>query len=84
MADLHILSPSEYKNVVFGMLPACMYVCLPEWDGLYSYLVFKSLSFLGLCLAMLGGSPVTTAWHVLKLRMEHQPPDVEGRCKYIE
>jgi hypothetical protein len=33
--------------------------------------------------AMLGGSLVTTAWHVLGLWMEGQPPAVEGGCKYM-
>ena len=28
--------------------------------------------------------PVTTAWSVLRLRMEEQPPDMEGSCEYIE
>jgi len=33
---------------------------------------------------MLGGSLVTTAWHVLRLWMEGRPLDAEGSCKYIE
>jgi hypothetical protein len=28
--------------------------------------------------------PVTTAWRVLRLRMEERPPDMEGNCEYIE
>jgi hypothetical protein len=28
--------------------------------------------------------PVTTAWRVLGLRMEEQPPAMEGSCEYIE
>jgi hypothetical protein len=32
---------------------------------------------------MLGGS-VTTAWCVLRLRMEERPPAIEGSCEYIE
>ena len=28
--------------------------------------------------------PVTTAWRVLRLRKEEQPPDVEGKGEYIE
>jgi hypothetical protein len=28
--------------------------------------------------------PVTTAWHVLRLRMEERPPDMEGSCDYFE
>jgi hypothetical protein len=32
---------------------------------------------------MLGGS-VNTAWLILRLQMEEQPPDTEGSCKYIE
>ena len=27
---------------------------------------------------------VTTAWRVLRLRMEERPPDMEGSCKYIK
>jgi hypothetical protein len=27
---------------------------------------------------------VTTAWHVLGLQMEGQPPAMEGSCEYIE
>jgi hypothetical protein len=34
--------------------------------------------------SMLGGSLVTTAWHVLRLWMEGQPPALECSCKYIE
>jgi hypothetical protein len=34
--------------------------------------------------AMLGGSLVTTAWRVLRLRMEGSPPGTEGSCEYIE
>jgi hypothetical protein len=33
---------------------------------------------------MLGGSLFTTAWRVLRLRMEETPPDMEGNCEYIE
>jgi hypothetical protein len=33
---------------------------------------------------MLGESLVTTAWRVLRLRMEGRPPDTEGSCEYIE
>jgi hypothetical protein len=33
---------------------------------------------------MLGGFLVTTAWCVLRLRMEGGPPGTEGSCKYIE
>jgi hypothetical protein len=29
-------------------------------------------------------SVFTTAWRVLRLRMEGRPPDTEGSCKYIE
>jgi hypothetical protein len=29
-------------------------------------------------------SPVTTAWRVLKLRMEERPEDTESNCEYIE
>jgi hypothetical protein len=28
--------------------------------------------------------PITTAWRVLRLRMEERPPDMEGSCEYIE
>jgi hypothetical protein len=28
--------------------------------------------------------PVTTAWRVLRLRMEERPPDMKGSCEYIE
>jgi hypothetical protein len=34
--------------------------------------------------SMLCGFPVTTAWHILRLRMEERPPAMEGSCKYIE
>jgi hypothetical protein len=33
---------------------------------------------------MLGGSLVTTAWRVLRLRMEETPPVLEGSCEYVE
>jgi hypothetical protein len=33
---------------------------------------------------MLGGSLVTTAWHVLRFRIEGNPPVAEGSCEYIE
>jgi hypothetical protein len=35
-------------------------------------------------LTMLGGSLVSTAWRVLRLRMEGSPPSTEGSCEYIE
>jgi hypothetical protein len=35
-------------------------------------------------ISMLGGSLVTTAWRVLRLRMEGSPPVTEGSCEYIE
>jgi hypothetical protein len=28
--------------------------------------------------------PVTTAWRVLRFRMEERPPDMEGSCEYVE
>jgi hypothetical protein len=28
--------------------------------------------------------PVTTAWGVLRLRMEERPPVMEGSCEYME
>ena len=28
--------------------------------------------------------PVTTAWRVLRLRMEERPADMEGSCEYME
>jgi hypothetical protein len=28
--------------------------------------------------------PVSTAWRVLRLRMEEQPPYMESSCEYIE
>jgi hypothetical protein len=28
--------------------------------------------------------PVTTAWRVLRLRMEERPPVMEGSCEYFE
>jgi hypothetical protein len=28
--------------------------------------------------------PVTTAWLVLRLRMEKRPPDMESSCEYFE
>jgi hypothetical protein len=34
--------------------------------------------------SMLGGSLVTTAWRILRLRMERSPPGTEGSCEYIE
>jgi hypothetical protein len=33
---------------------------------------------------MLRGVRVPTAWHVLGLRMEERPPDMEVSCEYIE
>jgi hypothetical protein len=34
--------------------------------------------------SMLGGSLVTTAWHILRLQMERRLPDMESSCEYIE
>jgi len=34
--------------------------------------------------AMLCGSLITTAWRVLRLRIEGRPSDTEGSCEYIE
>jgi hypothetical protein len=33
---------------------------------------------------MLGGSLVTTAWRVTRLRMKGSPPGTESSCEYIE
>jgi len=33
---------------------------------------------------MLRESLATTAWRVLKLRMQGRPPDTEGSCECIE
>jgi hypothetical protein len=33
---------------------------------------------------MSGGSLVTTAWRVLRLRIEERSPDIEGSCEYTE
>jgi hypothetical protein len=35
-------------------------------------------------IAMLGGSLVTMAWCILRLRLEGRPPDTEGSCECIE
>jgi hypothetical protein len=35
-------------------------------------------------LAMLGGSLVTTAWRIRRLRVEGSPPGTEGICEDIE
>jgi hypothetical protein len=29
-------------------------------------------------------APITTAWRVVRLRMEERLPDMEGSCEYIE
>jgi hypothetical protein len=42
------------------------------------------LNFLCPSKTMLGGSLVTTAWRVLRLRMEGSPPGTEGSCEHIE
>jgi hypothetical protein len=34
--------------------------------------------------SMLGGYLVTTAWRVLRLRMEGSPPGKEGSCKHTD
>jgi hypothetical protein len=33
---------------------------------------------------MVGGSLVSTAWRVLRLRTEEMHPVMEGSCEYIE
>jgi hypothetical protein len=47
-----------------------------------------SLSHYILHIVLLGNHdkwvPVTTAWCVLRLRMEERPPVMEGSCKYFE
>jgi hypothetical protein len=40
--------------------------------------------FSGSWLPMSGGLLVTTAWRVLRLRMEGRPPDMDGNYEYIE
>jgi hypothetical protein len=44
-----------------------------------SYIIFIKMRF-----TMLGGFLVTTAWRVLRLRMEGSPPSTEGSYQYIE
>jgi len=44
------------------------------------YIIFSRISQI----SMLGGSLVTTAWRVLRLRMERRPPDTDGSCECIE
>jgi hypothetical protein len=34
--------------------------------------------------SLLGGSLVTMAWRVLRLRMEGNPPGTKGSCEYIK
>jgi Na+/citrate or Na+/malate symporter len=44
-----------------------------------------ALSYYIVYLSMISGYvPVTTAWRVVRLRMEERPPDMEGSCEYIE
>jgi hypothetical protein len=43
-----------------------------------------SLRFYNIIIAYTTHSLVTTAWRVLRLRMEERPPDMEGSCEYIE
>jgi hypothetical protein len=49
LADVHIFDTPEYKRLTFGILSACLYVCLctslaPLWlDKFYSCSVFNSL-----------------------------------------
>jgi hypothetical protein len=49
-------------------------------------LMLKLVLFIKSVLAgsMLGGSLVTTAWHVLRLQMEGSLPVMEGSCEYIK
>jgi hypothetical protein len=28
--------------------------------------------------------PVIKVWRVLRLRMQKRPPDIQGRCEYVE
>jgi hypothetical protein len=50
----------------------------------YSEITKKVSTRLMDLIAMLGGSLVATVWGILRLRMERQPPDMEGNCEYNE
>jgi hypothetical protein len=54
-------------------------ICKLLWHPPCTYFVIPKV-----LVAMLGGSLVTMAWHVLRLRMEGSPPGTEGSCKYTE
>lgn len=72
---LHVFSPLDYEEVVFGMPTVCIYMCIslvPGWlDRVCSYSVFKTLSILGQCSVNLNiptpkmgpsGVPKSTKW----------------------
>jgi hypothetical protein len=69
-----------YKNIDFvESLPSLKYlICnlIPN--------VFNEIYGLFTDISMLGGSLVTTAWRVLRLRMERSPPGTEGSCECTE
>jgi hypothetical protein len=51
----------------------------------YAFLTFPHfITKLVLMRVLLGGFLVTTAWRVLRLRMEETPPGMEGSCEYIK
>jgi hypothetical protein len=56
----------------------------PETERFYSAFDGAYLMVFIFYYSMLGGSLVTTAWRVLRLRMEGTPPGTEGSCGYIE
>jgi hypothetical protein len=48
------IEPPEYKKVVFGMSPLCMYcmcalLALEQFGGFYSYSVFSGFSVIDWC-----------------------------------
>jgi hypothetical protein len=75
LRDLHVLIPTEYEKVVFGMpfVLVCMCVHLTsEWfDGLYSYLIRKSLAIMSQYILNMN-IPAPKIWDLYRWTPKHK------------
>jgi hypothetical protein len=77
-----ILSPHPYRPPVF-FVPFTFTVIVTRS---INYALFSLVTFPFSLLIFIRDKwvPVTTAWRVLRLRMEERPVDMEGSCECIE
>jgi hypothetical protein len=62
-----------------------MFILIYLFTYLLTYAIVQGIIWKTDCHSVcqkIGGSLVTTAWRILRLRMGGRPPDKEGSCKY--